>query len=629
MNLRISLNLQAFVQHNYTYHFDIVFNNIENMINWYDEIEQPQVTQLELTDNLTHKILYVFLDNIPNPSYDFQDSDIIDAGNGRPLIFDCVINDSDINKLLQLIEYKIVDIVQDGITSLFLFMQNSQNNMLNKSLTFVGIINGNFKNNITLRVIDIDIINYAFNFNYVYVAKLKRYYYVDSIELITKDITRLHLKEDALMSWRSLIKSQKCLVSRYELSDENYIIDERLPLESRYQVAYDDLEDEEDNSLVNFAFNFALDPQDMTFLVTTTTYDSQLSSGNTVIGAGGSHGLPSISPTRTPNKHYYIIDYGLFNELGLACNNSSADASFVLNVLYIPFKITDVPQISIRSGNYGLAAGNKELSYNHTFESGTAYTYYQVKELTNGNCPYLVLKDFYFNASVNFTEYDPYTQYDLYIPFVGWIPINLPDVEGDRCIIYYSLDFDTGNAVAHLYNITDEQLIWSGECQLGIKMEMTSGNIRENNIQRELNGIKMGMEFLNGSMNAVGGYASGNYAKMIGGIGSAISSIPKGILQDALIMNRTNVSLGTPENSLYAPNEVKLRITYRPVISNNSQRYARLNGLPYNHYVENLNELISNTYVEIGEIQFDLKGEVIFQDEVNDIIALLRNGVII
>lgn len=629
MNLRISLNLQAFVQHNYTYPFNIVFNNIENMINWYDEIEQPQVTQLELTDNLTHKILYVFLNNDPNPSYDFQDSDIIDAGNGRSLIFDCVINDSDINKLLQLIEYKIVDIVQDGITSLFLFMQNSQNNMLNKSLNFVGIINGNFKNNITLRVIDIDIINYAFNFNYVYVAKLKRYYYVDSIELITKDITRLHLKEDALMSWRLLIKSQKCLVSRYELSDENYIIDERLPLESRYQVVYSDLEDEEDNSLVNFAFNFALNPQDMTFLVTTTTYDSQLSSGNTVIGAGGSHGLPNISPTRTPNKHYYTIDYGLFNELGLACNNSSADASFVLNVLYIPFKITDIPQISIRSGDYGLAAGNKELSYNHTFESGTAYTYYKVKELTNGNCPYLVLKDFYFNASVNFTEYDPYTQYDLYIPFVGWIPINLPDVEGDRCIIYYSLDFDTGSAVAHLYNITDEQLIWAGECQLGIKMEMTSGNIRENRIQRELNGLKMGMEMLNGGINAVAGYASGNYAKMAGGIASFVGAIPKSILQDALIMNRTNVSLGTPENSLYAPNEVKLRVTYRPVISNNSQRYARLNGLPYNHYVENLNELISNTYVEIGEIQFDLKGEVIFQDEVNDIVALLRNGVII
>lgn len=629
MNLRISLNLQAFVQHNYTFPFSITFKNIENMLNWYDEIEQPQVKQLELIDNLTHKILYVFLNDDTNPSYNFQDSDIIDAGNGRSLIFDCVINDSDIDKLLQLIEYKIVDIVQDGITSLFLFMQNSQNNMLNKSLTFVGIINGNFKNNITLRVIDIDIINYAFNFNYVYVAKLKRYYYVDSIELITKDITRLHLKEDALMSWRSLIKSQKCLVSRYELSDENYIIDERLPLESRYQVAYDDLEDEEDNSLVNFAFNFALDPQDMTFLVTTTTYDSQLSSGSTVIGAGGSHGLPNISPTRTPNKHYYTIDYGLFNELGLACNNSSADASFVLNVLYIPFKITDIPQISIRSGNYGLAAGNKELSYNHTFESGTAYTYYQVKELTNGNCPYLVLKDFYFNASVHFTEYDPYTQYDLYIPFVGWIPINLPDVEGDRCIIYYSLDFDTGSAVAHLYNITDEQLIWSGECQLGIKMEMTSGNIRENRIQRELNGLKMGMEMLNGGINAVAGYASGNYAKMAGGIASFVGAIPKGILQDALIMNRTNVSLGTPENSLYAPDKVKLRITYRPVISNNSQRYARLNGLPYNHYVENLNELISNTYVEIGEIQFDLKGEVIFQDEVNDIIALLRNGVII
>ena len=548
------------------------------------------------------------------------------------VIFTATFNDQAESEFDFLFKAGVFSYDYDGQTTVLLYRLNDERDAVNKNLTYVGYITGKFSAPLGIKNIEIDVVNYDINYsyNYVFIPRLNRYYYVTNIQLTTKDYTRLQLQEDVLMSLKNLIRRQKALVTRYELSDKNFVIDERLPFESRYQVSYYSVEDEEDNSLVNFEFNFNPDPYTSNrFLVVTATYDSQLSSGNVIVGTGGSHGLPSISPTRTDNKHYYIINFSLFKELSLACNNSSADASFVFNVLYLPFEIENIPQISIRQGDYGLAAGNKELSYNHTFESGTAYTYYKVKELLNGNCPYLVIKDFYFPHALNFYDYEPYSNYEIYIPFVSWVPINLYDVEGDRCIIYYSLDFDTGNAVAHLYDITKEKLIWSGECQLGIKMEVTSGNIRENNLQRELNGLKMGMEFLNGAMNAVGGYAKGDYGKMISGIASAGLSIPKGIIQNALIMNRTNVSLGTPENNLYAPNEVKIKCTYRAPYLANEQVYEHINGKPYNDYVSRLDDLVLNTYIEVGEIHFDAKGENIYSTEIDEIVALLKGGVII
>ena len=50
----------------------------------------------------------------------------------------------------------------------------------------------------SIKNINIDINNYANNFNYVWIPTLKRYYYVDSLELISADFSRLHLKEDVL-----------------------------------------------------------------------------------------------------------------------------------------------------------------------------------------------------------------------------------------------------------------------------------------------------------------------------------------------------------------------------------------------------------------------------------------------
>lgn len=114
----------------------------------------------------------------------------------------------------------------DGKTALITYLQNSENGKLDKTIAEVGTILGTFNQAIGLKSIDVDITGYARDFNYVWIPTLRRYYYVDSVDLISADVTRLHLKEDVLMSWKSLIRSQTAFIERQENVYDNDLIDE-------------------------------------------------------------------------------------------------------------------------------------------------------------------------------------------------------------------------------------------------------------------------------------------------------------------------------------------------------------------------------------------------------------------
>lgn len=111
-------------------------------------------------------------------------------------------------------------------TLVYLYTQNSENNALNKDITLVNIINGKFNHSIGVKSLNIDVVNIDMNFNYVYIPSLNRYYYVDSVEIVSNDVRRLMLKEDVLMSWKSLIRQQSAFVDRQENTYDADIVDD-------------------------------------------------------------------------------------------------------------------------------------------------------------------------------------------------------------------------------------------------------------------------------------------------------------------------------------------------------------------------------------------------------------------
>ena len=56
--------------------------------------------------------------------------------------------------------------------------------------------------------------NYILNCNYVYVENLQRYYYIRSIDFVRKNLWRINLHVDVLMSYKDKISDLRCLISR-------------------------------------------------------------------------------------------------------------------------------------------------------------------------------------------------------------------------------------------------------------------------------------------------------------------------------------------------------------------------------------------------------------------------------
>lgn len=145
--------------------------------------------------------------------------------NGSYIEF--VANLNDVSSFENFVNAGIVEIYPlANETLLYLYTQNSENNALNKSLTLVNIISGKFNHSIGVKSLNIDVVDLEMNFNYVYIPSLNRYYYVDSVEIVSANVRRLHLKEDVLMSWQSLIRQQSAFVDRQENIYDADIVDD-------------------------------------------------------------------------------------------------------------------------------------------------------------------------------------------------------------------------------------------------------------------------------------------------------------------------------------------------------------------------------------------------------------------
>ena len=122
----------------------------------------------------------------------------------------------------------------------------NERNVVNKYLDADSemLIKGSFKNTVSVKSPVIDIENFfdtsyqRTKFNYVYIQPLNRYYYVQSVELVTNKIARLYLQEDVLMSFKDLIKDQTAFISRNENDYDLDIVDDYVQYDYDKEIRY-------------------------------------------------------------------------------------------------------------------------------------------------------------------------------------------------------------------------------------------------------------------------------------------------------------------------------------------------------------------------------------------------------
>lgn len=552
------------------------------------------------------------------------------------------------NSLLSMVYYGMVIINFDGLTAMYLYKQNSANNVLNKSLTLITIIQGSFNTIIPLKNVTIDLkglLTEFSAFNYVWIPSFERYYYVDRVDLISADYVRFYLREDVLMSWQDLIRSQNAFITRQENNhNADVLIDERLPLTD--DVVYDYFSSSINHlSYKNVTFDTDLFDTTTGFDITKNTYNILISTYTDIaytsrmyrnqIESPYNSGLPNISAKHGLQREYFlaITQLGTLNAIRGACEKNDTIASYFISALWLPFDPTNIfPNKQLSSHVY---CGDKELEcsqggswVNHGATLVAPPSSYWIFD---AGVPYLVLADFNFNNAGGITGIkgsilERQSKWEIYVPFVSWVEVNFDKIYNKRIQVIYTLDSVTGIGTAMIYNYTDKYIIWSSTCQIGVKLDIVTTNELENTKQKQANDLNMILGAMSSVLSIGVGVATSNPVASVGGVLSLSKSIASNVNAKSMMFDRANISFGTSNTAMYSPLEVNVRRSYHNEIPLDSDVYARMQGYPYNTY-GTLTGLTG--YTEIGEIQFNPSNHAISQDEITEIVSLLKDGVVL
>ena len=203
----------------------------------------------------------------------------------------------------------------------------------------------------------------------------------------------------------------------------------------------------------------------------------------------------------------------------------------------------------------------------------------------------------------NFLDFDPYTRYELYLPYIGYKAVNATTILNGTLTIKYFTDLSEGRVLAQIWINTT--MLESYEGQLGISIPMSASDGRERAIK---------------AISTVGSVAA---SAVTGGAASAATAAIGAVTQIAAA-SAANIDKGGAimgDVATFNPQDIYLIIT-RPVAAV-SRNYSAVKG-----YKATYGGLVSEF---TGFLQCrDVKGGTGATDEENQqIIELLKGGVYI
>lgn len=476
-------------------------------------------------------------------------------------------------------------------------------------------------------------------FNYIYIPSLNRYYFVENVVAVRNNVYQLDLHVDVLYSFKTDILLQSGFISRNENTSDGSIVDERRPVTSVYSATLYDVmvKYPTTNEKTNVTFNQNLASSAYRFVLTTFNNVSTLTTHEVNNPAGLSR-LDTISSMRVrdicyvfPYKQVDTTHWGI-EDILFCLGKDDSVASFVESVVAYPFDVvtladhTDFTTFIVGSKKYDKTTSE----WKDWNASGT--TPVDAYELQDGALQYLVIADFtptsIYSGSKSYLDYEPYSNYELYIPFVGWIKVNAIDILNKRILVYYGVDISTGFATAYVYNYSEDRVIYSTSCQIGIKIPINTTNAMELEKQKQSNTLNMVMGLVSGGISAGIGLVSQNPVALVGGALSIGKTIASNVNANRMLIERANTSFISAGSVNYSHiNKVLIRNTYHAPLGITESEYAKLNGYPVNQY-GSLNTFTG--YTEIPILHYVPSSQkYIINKEIDEIESLVKDGVIL
>ena len=459
--------------------------------------------------------------------------------------------------------------------------------------------------------------------NYCYIDELERYYFISDIQVVNNDLIQLYLKEDVLYTYANQIKEHTAYISRNEFTNTPLIEDRNEQLFYDKEVSYKDTVEITTGEAVNFAFNV-----------------SQLGTSNIIFSAlskqtdyrAGLVDVPKDLPSFNYINEFYttllsvdrplLIPYIAGQYIAQLCLEKDSNKSYIKNMLICPFDVTNqtdtTKSLPIYLGDNNIS--DMGASTDPTQKVGNVHP---MKALTSD---YLVVADFTIPDATSYLDYEPYCQYEIFVPFYGYVTLPINKVRGKRILLYYALDWQKGTGMAFISMITgtENRVIWNSQVDPFIHVELSTTNNYENKVAK--NGVVTStvLGSLSAGISLVAGVATANPLAIAAGAMGLGKTIASSVQTSQGIIDRANVGFTDGTLSQYSNTKPYLRITKMKTTNTiNKDNYAHLFGLPlYKSY--KLKDL--RGYTIISEINLD-DLDTAKSSELVELYSLLKGGV--
>ena len=116
--------------------------------------------------------------------------------------------------------------------TVILYKNTSDKRNLTKVISEIKSVSATAKGEINIISPTLILEYFSTDFNYCYISDFNRYYFVNSITLLSAHRVQINLTVDVLMSYKEEIKNLTVNVLRYEKSEPTFLTDNRIPLYS-------------------------------------------------------------------------------------------------------------------------------------------------------------------------------------------------------------------------------------------------------------------------------------------------------------------------------------------------------------------------------------------------------------
>lgn len=529
-----------------------------------------------------------------------------------------------------------------------LYKNISEQNRLDKTKYLTGpltILTGEFRSdvNILSPVVDVELPNNFLNinlnaFNYVRIEEFNRYYFVNSMDVCNGNVDgenktvllRLYLQVDVLMSWKDDIKKLECFITRQEVESNKLYIDTKRPFLNKSTVKFI-----EDNSNVSELFPFDKIPTDEYGRIFCYTVN---------MSSVAFRGLEGTNVT--PFNDYYIVDGTGIRSLVTYLYKTfvgffQQPSEGFISLHYYPFSIDKILK---RESSYEetsvIYIGDKKFDNEttpNTFLIANNRPTASVFNIKGGYVHIPFIRYFY--------ELSPFTTYELYVPYVGWIKLSnniICDCSGDDLFVNYYVNFVNNEVNYAIYSsingLNKPYLI--GGCNLGCEIPLSSSN--NNEVMKKIilgtigGAIKVGTSIANYSSVNEGfdkmsdkrtnKYKTQKKIMRTEQKGDIINSVTETGINMSLTCQEKIDDIGSLDGSysyIRFSNKPILKITSTTPATIDLEKYGKLVGFPYIG-----SETISKIsgYTEVGSVH--VENINCLEEERDEIESILKSGFI-